>query len=97
MLEMGVGGAEDEIVLEDQSGDPEVVGRDGGTLVPKLEVELSVVMRGLLVGQEDGNPGAVDESLQIGGVGGFPDSRPQNRRGVRPAPSAGGGGDGPFG
>ncbi len=35
MPKVGVGGAEDEVVLDDQGGDPEVVGGDGDTSVKR--------------------------------------------------------------
>lgn len=49
--EMGVGGAADEVMLDDKGGEPEIVRRDCGAFVAPLEVEFRLVMGGLLIGQ----------------------------------------------
>jgi hypothetical protein len=50
MPEMAVGRAKEEVVLDSEGGDPEVVGWKAGAFGAKLEEELGIVMRGLLVG-----------------------------------------------
>ncbi len=54
--EVAVGGAQYKIVLHDQSGDPEIVGRNGSALATQLKVQLRVVVRGLLVRQQYRHP-----------------------------------------
>lgn len=49
VMEVGVGGAEDEIMLDGKRGDPEVVGGDLCAFLAELEVEVRAVMRGLFV------------------------------------------------
>ena len=58
---------EHEVVLNREGGDPKVVGRDGDPFFAELLVKLRGVMGGLLVRQEDGDAGAAEESLEIGG------------------------------
>lgn len=65
---MCVGRAEDEIVLNDEGGDPEIVCRDGGTFLTQLQVEVRVVMRRLIVRQQDRDAGTVEEAPEIGRV-----------------------------
>ncbi|HUF60957.1 MAG TPA: hypothetical protein VMN36_02685 [Verrucomicrobiales bacterium] len=69
MLEMGIRGAKDEIMLNDEGGNPQIVRWYGHTLFPKLEVELRIVMRCLFIRQEDGGAWAVQESPEIDGIG----------------------------
>jgi hypothetical protein len=59
------------MVLNDESGNPEVVCRDGDSFFPEMEIELRVMMRGLIVGQENGDARAIEEALKISGIGRF--------------------------
>jgi hypothetical protein len=70
MLEVRVRRAENEVVLDDERGDPEIVGRDGGRFATELKVKLRVVMSGLLIGKKNGNAWAVKETLEVSGIGG---------------------------
>lgn len=60
----GVAGKQHEVVLDGQGRDPDVVRRDGGALLPKLEEEAGVVMGGLLVGPQDPYPGPIQQNCQ---------------------------------
>ena len=66
---MGIRRTEDGAVLNDESGDPEVVRGNGGAFLPELQIELGVLMRRLFVRQQDGNAGTLEKSLEIGRVG----------------------------
>ena len=54
--EVTVGPAEHEVVLDGEGRDPEVVRRYRASVVAKLPVQLPVVARRLVVGQEYGHP-----------------------------------------
>ena len=52
---MGVAGTQYERMLQDQSRDPDIVGRDGSALLTELPVYGGIVMRGLFIGKEHPN------------------------------------------
>ena len=64
MVEVAVSGAQHEVVLENQRRDPQVM--DGNRLAPPAKVteESSVVMGGLLVGEESGHAGLGQERAE---------------------------------
>ena len=51
VTEMRVGRAEDGVVLDDEGGNPKIVGGNGRAFLPQLQIKLRVVMRGLFVRQ----------------------------------------------
>ena len=52
-------------MLHDEGGDPKVVGRYDGTLLPQLQIELGVVMGGLVVRHQQGDPGTAKKPLEV--------------------------------
>ena len=64
MIEMAIAREEHEIVLQDERRDPEVVGRYRSALSSKLPVDGGMVMRGLIVGEQDQDPVLAEEGPQ---------------------------------
>jgi hypothetical protein len=62
VFEMSIARAEDQAVLDGQGGNPKVIGWDGDPLPPELQVDLRVMVGGLLIRQEHGDAGTVKES-----------------------------------
>lgn len=52
MIEMAIAGVQGEIVLENESGDPQVVRRDGRALSSELPEDRGVMVRRLRVGKQ---------------------------------------------
>jgi hypothetical protein len=71
VLEVIVGSAENQLMLDCKRGDPKVVCWDGHRFAPKLKVELGVVTCGRFVREEHRNPWAVQKALEICRVGGL--------------------------
>ena len=65
---MCVAGKKDKRILQDEGGDPQIVRRDGGTLLTQLPVNGGVMMRRLLVGIEHADTGLQEKSAQDGFV-----------------------------
>jgi len=63
---MGVAGEQDERMLEDERGNPHIVGGDRSTLLPQLAVHSAIVMRGLFVGIKNSDAGFQEETAQSG-------------------------------
>jgi len=49
---MDIAGIQRQVVLDHQSGDPQIVAGDGGTLLAELAVEPGEVMRRLIIGEK---------------------------------------------
>jgi hypothetical protein len=64
MVEVPVAGTQDEVVLQHQSGDPQIIGRDRRPLPAQLAKDRSVVMRRLVVREQDGHPRLPEEAAQ---------------------------------
>jgi hypothetical protein len=64
VIKVAVAGAEQEVVLEDEGGDPQVVGGNGRSLAPELAEDRGVVMGRLFVGENDANAGLHQETPQ---------------------------------
>src|SRR5438067_1379405 len=64
VIEVGIAGIQRQIMLEDEAGDPNIVGGYWGGLLAELLKETSVVMRGLLVGVEHSDPGRIEKPSQ---------------------------------
>src|SRR6266540_3420279 len=62
VVEVAVAGAEPEIVLQGQGGDPEVVGRDRRALAAELTEDGRVLVGRLIVGEQDGDTGFRQEA-----------------------------------
>ena len=68
---MAIRRAQDQVLLDNQGGDPEIVRGYANALVPELKMQLGMVMCRLLIGQQDRHPWAGQKPLQVGRVAGL--------------------------
>jgi len=68
VLEMGIGSAEHEMMLNRERGYPEIICGDGDGPFAEQKIDLRVMMRGLLVRQKHRYAGTIEEPLEIGSV-----------------------------
>jgi len=64
VLEVFVAGVEHEVVLDNQSGDQEVVGGNRRAVSTQLGEQMGIVVGGVVIGQEDPDSGTVQKMDQ---------------------------------
>jgi hypothetical protein len=61
---MCVAGEQNERMLQNESRDPHIVGRNGSALLSHLPVNSTVIMSSLFIGVEHANPGLQQETAE---------------------------------